>query len=79
MPAPDEGRDGRHARGSKKNAKGTDGWIAATVHVIAKTYGWSFREIFWEVPLSALMLLRRQENLANIMPLSIIEKMDNGQ
>lgn len=63
----------------KKNAKGNDGWIAATVHVIAKTYGWSFREILWEVPLSALMLLRRQENLASIMPLSIIEKMDNGQ
>ena len=78
MRGADEGRDGRHAGGSKKNAKGNDGWIAATVHIAAKTYGWSYKEILWETPLSALMLLRRQEHLANIMPLSVIEKIDDG-
>ena len=78
MRPPDARRHGRHARGSKKNSKGNDGWIAFTVHAVAKAYGWSFREILWEVPLSALMLLRRQERLSTIMPLSIIEKIDNG-
>ena len=35
----------------------------------------------WEVPASAIVLLRRQERLAagKIFPLSEIEKIDNGE
>jgi hypothetical protein len=43
-------------------------------------YGWGFGEILWEVPASAIILLRRQERLAEgkIFPLSEIEKIDDG-
>lgn len=74
---------GRHpgSRPKKSAERGNDGWIAALVDYFAFRYHWSFREIFWEVPLSALALLRRQEGIRKnkIFPLSEIEKIDDGQ
>ena len=64
--------------------KKDDGWIAAFVDWAARAYGWSFEEILWEVPASALALLRRQEwkkedGTFAIFPLSEIERIDDGQ
>ena len=65
----------------KKKDEPSDGWIAAVAHWAAREYGWSWREIMWEVPASALALLRRQKQLADgkIFPLSEIEKIDDGE
>lgn len=62
--------------GGKK--KTSDGWIAALVDYFAATYHWSFEEIFWQTPLSALALLRRQEALKknSIFTLEEIEAID---
>ena len=64
----------------KKKDEPSDGWIASVAHWAAREYGWSWREIMWEVPVSALALLRRQGQLAEnrIFPLSEIEKIDDG-
>ena len=80
---PAAGRQRRHSGARPKKSqdeRGHDGWIAALVDYFARTYHWSFREIFWETPLSVLSLLRRQEALkeSSIFPLSEIEKIDDG-
>ena len=71
----------RRVAGGKKKDEPSDGWIAAVAHWAAREYGWSWREIMWEVPASAIALLRRQERLAagKIFPLSEIEKIDDGE
>ena len=80
-----QGRLRRHPgdRPKKSEERGNDGWIAALVDYFACRYHWSYREILWEVPLSALSLLRRQEYIRQpeqkIFPLSEIEKIDDGQ
>ena len=60
--------------------KESDGWIAAIVHWAAEKYHWRLEEILWEVPLSAIALLRRQEWIKDdrVFPLSVIEEIDNG-
>ena len=65
----------------KKDPPPSDGWIAWLVHWAAKEYGWGFGEILWNIPVSALALLRRQPRLAEgkIFPLSEIEKIDDGE
>ena len=57
-----------------------DGWIAAVAGWAARECGWSWNEILWEVPCSAIALLRRQDGLAagKIFPLAEIEKIDDG-
>ena len=86
MLPPDERGLRRPAGGrSKKSEKrGNDGWIAALVHWTAETYHWSFEDILWNVPLSAICLLRRQrfvrpDGTMTVFPLSEIEKIDNGE
>ena len=51
------------------------------VNWAASEYGWSLAEILWDVPVSAIALLRRQRKLAEgkIFPLSEIEKIDDGE
>ena len=68
----------------KKKESGNDGWIANYADWAARTYHWSWKEIMWEVPASALALLRRQgckgeDGEMRIFPLSEIEKIDDGQ
>ena len=60
--------------------KKTDGWIANLFRHAAETYGWSYEEILWRVPFSALVLLWRQDGIKadKIFPLQVIEKIDNG-
>lgn len=64
----------------KKDPPPGDGWIAAVAGWAAREYGWSYNEILWDVPCSAIALLRRQGGLAagKIFPLSEIEKIDDG-
>lgn len=64
----------------KKKTPPGDGWIAVVLHWAAREYGWGFAELMWEVPVSAICLLRRQGGLAagKIFPLSEIEKIDDG-
>ena len=64
----------------KKKAPPGDGWIALVAHWAARELGWSWNEILWDVPCSAIALLRRQEGLAadKIFPLSEIEKIDDS-
>ena len=63
--------------------KKTDGWIAEWADWAARAYRWSWREVMWEVPVSALALLRRQEELRaeqpRIFPLEVIEEMDDAE
>jgi len=73
----------RHARKKKSEERGNDGWIPALIDWTAKRYGWGFEEIVWQVPLSALCLLRRQEAKNDkgefmVFPLSEVEKIDDG-
>lgn len=84
MPTPAADCLRRHSGARPKKSedeRGNDGWITALVDYFARQYHWSFKEIFWEVPLSALSLLRRQDalNENTIFPLSEIEKIDDGQ
>lgn len=60
--------------------KKTDGWVAFLAEFAAREYGWSYREILWEVPLSVICLFRRREGLKEnkIVPLQVIEEIDNG-
>lgn len=64
----------------KKKRRGNDGWIAYFAGCAAEFYGWSYEEIMWEVPASAIALLIRQQdrNFRRTFPLSEIEKIDNG-
>ncbi|MBR4523245.1 MAG: hypothetical protein IKO64_03295 [Kiritimatiellae bacterium] len=64
----------------EKKKKGHDGWIASAAYFAAKEFGWSFREILWEIPASAIFLLRRQPGVQadKIFPLSVIEEIDHG-
>ena len=64
---------------SKK--KKTDGWLAFLAQWCAETYGWSYGEILWGVPLSAVCLFRRSEGLKadRIMPLQAVEEIDDGE
>ena len=64
----------------KKKRRGSDGWIAAYAAYAAEHYGWSYREIMYEVPASAIALLRRTAGLREnkIFPLSSVEEIDNG-
>ena len=77
---PADGRDVRRDPGAKKKLPPGDGWIASVVNWAAREYGWGFNEILWEIPCSAIALLRRQEGLAagKIFPLAEIEKIDDG-
>jgi hypothetical protein len=77
---PADGRDVRRAAGSKKKVPPGDGWIAAVAGWAARECGWSWNEILWEVPCSAIALLRRQDGLAagKIFPLAEIEKIDDS-
>lgn len=76
----------RHAgdRPKKRDGRGNDGWIAALVHRTAAAYGWSYDAIMWDVPMSALILLKRNEAInekgeMTIFPLSAVEEVDDGQ
>ena len=64
----------------KKKTPPGDGWIAAFAGWAARECGWSWEAILWEVPCSAIALLRRQEHLASgkIFPLAEIEKIDDS-
>lgn len=66
-----------------KPKKKNDGWIAEWIDWAASRYGWSFGEVMWEVPASALALLRRQEEVrseeSRIYPLQVIEEIDGEQ
>ena len=66
---------------SRTKKKGHDGWIAALVAYAAEKWHWSYGEILWETPASAICLLKRSEALAagKIYPLSEIEKIDDGE
>ena len=82
----DERRVRRRAGGrlKKRDTRGNDGWIAALVHYAAATYHWGFEDIMWKVPLSAIALLKRREAVnekgdMTIMPLSVIEEIDDGE
>lgn len=48
----------------------------------AEAYGWSYDEIMWRTPASAIAVLRRQNLFVNgdnsAFPLSSIEALDNG-
>lgn len=63
------------ASGKKRS---DDGWIAFLLDYVASRYHWAFREIFYEIPLATIALLRRQGHLDKIFPLSKIEEIDNG-
>ena len=68
----------------KSETRGNDGWIPALVHWAAETYHWSFEDIMWRVPLSALALLKRRERVdeegrMTIFPLSEVEKEDDAK
>lgn len=67
----------------KKNSseQGNDGWIVQWIDYAARRYGWSYREIMWEIPASAIALLLRCDRIAEnrIFPLSEIEKIDDGE
>ena len=83
---PDERRVRRHSGGRRKKSekRGHDGFVAALAHWAAQTYHWSFEDILWRVPFSAICLLRRQQfvkpdGTMTVFPLSEIEKIDNGQ
>ena len=81
---PDGPRRGRFAAGEKKknsSEQGNDGWIVQWIDYAARRYGWSYREIMWEIPASAIALLLRCDRVAEnrIFPLSEIEKIDDGE
>ena len=65
----------------ESQTRGNDGWIVQWVDYAAKRYGWSYHEIMWEVPASAIALLLRCDRVADnkIFPLSEIEKIDDGK
>ena len=85
LPADERGvRRDAGGRPKKSKARGNDGWIPALVHWAAATYHWSFEDILWRVPLSALALLKRREAVdgdgnMTVFPLSEIEKIDDGE
>ena len=60
--------------------KKSDGPIAHLLHYACSTFGWSYREAFYETPLSVIALLHRNAALeANkIFPLQVIEEIDDG-
>lgn len=63
--------------------KGSNGWIANLAQWCAETYGWSYEQILWGTPASAIALFRRQwafgQGVNNVFPLSVIEDIDNGK
>ena len=61
---------------AQKKTTGGTAWY----HYAAGEYGWSHREIMWEVPLSAIALMTRRPGLAQnrIFPLTEVEKADDG-
>lgn len=65
----------------QRKKKKTDGWLVFLAQWCAETYGWSYSEILWEVPLATICLFRRQEGLKadKIMPLQVIEEIDDGE
>lgn len=64
----------------KTSKKKNDGWITTLVDWAAETYGWGFEQILWDVPLSAICLLRRQAGVraGKVFPLQVIEEIDHG-